>query len=175
MSNNQIKKEPEETYCPVCGKPIKKSKVRILLIYPIYFLAGIGISLITVYIIDTFQSSLDFNQVLKSWSSLWLILEAGFWSMFIAMYHNHMENGTVKLNNATDEIKTYWYGDAMENAYRDYRESWDNECKNRGLDPSSPLLNNIADKLYSHYQKDIENINEKYQSQRDGIDKVNLK
>ena len=103
MNNNQIKKEPEETYCPECGKPIKKSMVRILLVYPIYFLAGMGINLILTWLINILawlnDWSMDFNSIFKSWSSLlWCIIGAVIWSGFILLWHNHMEIGIVKPN-----------------------------------------------------------------------------
>lgn len=92
----------DEIYCPECGKRIKKDvvnctncgiqmKTPILLIYPICFLAGMGIMLILTWLMGIItwlnDSPLDFNLIFKSWSSLIAyIFGAIFFSGFVFLW-----------------------------------------------------------------------------------------
>lgn len=96
-----------EIYCPECGKPVKRNaaictncgvqiKVPILLIYPICFLAGMGIMLILTWLINIVawfnDWSMDFNSIFKSWSSLiWCFIGAIFFSGFVLLWYEHIE------------------------------------------------------------------------------------
>ena len=96
-----------EIYCPECGKPVKRNavicancgvqiKVPILLIYPICFLAGMGIMLILACLVSISVwlngCSLDFNVTFKSWDNLIaFFIGAIFFSGFVLLWYEHIE------------------------------------------------------------------------------------
>jgi len=89
---NEIKKESKYIF----NKESPGRKVPILLIYPIYFLAGMGIMLILAWLTSIVawlnDESLNFNLIFKSWSSLIaFFIGAIFFSGFVLLWHEHIE------------------------------------------------------------------------------------
>lgn len=62
-----------------------------------------------------------------------------------------------------------WYNESLEEAYENFRENWYNECVSRGLQPDSPLPQDIAEILEERYMKEIEIIKERYEGAKDEI------
>ena len=65
-----------------------------------------------------------------------------------------------------------WYNDSLDQAYKDYRAQWDEECKVLGLKPGSPLPSAQANILNENYDKAIKRLDEIYQNQKDDIYKL---
>ena len=89
---NKIKKESKYIF----NKESPGYKVSLLLIYPIYFLAGTGVFFYIMIILNIWwtwwsDSPIDFNACLKGWSIIWFILGGGFFSMFVWLIHEYIE------------------------------------------------------------------------------------
>ena len=89
---NEIKKESKYIF----NKESPGYKVSLLLIYPIYFLAGTGVFFYIMIILNIWwtwwsDSPIDFNACLKGWSIIWFILGGGFFSIFVGLIHEHIE------------------------------------------------------------------------------------
>jgi len=67
---------------------------------------------------------------------------------------------------------TNWYNEAMEKAYENYKKSWNEYCKDRGLAPDSLLPIDIANDLGEYYQKELDHIDKLYQNSKDEIYKL---
>lgn len=96
-----------EIYCPECGKPVKRNavicancgvqiKVPILLIYPICFLAGMGINLVLIWLINIVawfnDYTYNFNWIFRDWEGLiWCFIGAIFWSGFVLLWYERIE------------------------------------------------------------------------------------
>ena len=65
-----------------------------------------------------------------------------------------------------------WHQDSLNQAYKDYRIQWDNECTRLGKKPESPLPTATADTFNEYYNQAIKRIDESYQSQKDDIYKL---
>ena len=88
---NEIKKESKYIF----NKESPGHKIPMLLIYPIYFLAGMGINLVLIWLINIVawfnDYTYNFNWIFRDWSSLiWLLILAVIWSGFILLWHEHI-------------------------------------------------------------------------------------